>query len=125
MSQSQVASAVEVHKFSMSRFLDEKQLGGKSGKGYRGHKIDFDSVTGNRGGNGKINIIPIDLATEFWLEQAMKGNVKAQGLTKACLEEALKRMCDKAFEQLKTEEEYEKATGINYQTWIESRWYYC
>ncbi|MCC5639399.1 hypothetical protein LC593_26970 [Nostoc sp. CHAB 5844] len=121
MSQSQVAEAIGVHKFLMSRFLKEKQLESKPGKDYRSHKIDFDSMTGNRGGNGKINIIAINLASEFWATQAFKGNIKAQSLAYACIQEALERRCDAVFQQVKSEQEYEEKAINSRQTWQESR----
>lgn len=37
----------------------------------------------------------------------IKGNIKDQSLTQACIKEALERRCDRAFQQVKTEEEYE------------------
>lgn len=121
MSQSQVAKAIGKHRFSVSRFLDEMWLEGRLDKDYRCHNIDFDSTTSSRGGNGQINIIPIDIASEFWTEQAFKGNIKAQSLIQACIREALERRCDKAFEQVKTEQEYESATTTSRETWEQSR----
>ncbi|WP_375501683.1 hypothetical protein [uncultured Nostoc sp.] len=122
MSQSQVAIAVKVHKFLMSRFLDEMWLEGRLHKDYRSHKIpSFNDSKGRGGNNNPISIIPIDIASEFWAEQAFKGNIKAQALTLACVKEALKRRCDKAFNQVKTEEQYENEAIVSRETWEKSR----
>ncbi|QLE54820.1 hypothetical protein [Nostoc sp. TCL26-01] len=134
MSQSQVGKAIDADRETVKRFIERKNQGYRSGhnqsandikplsgKDYRSHKMEREKTLSGRGGGNEIKVIPIDLASEFWFEQAMKGNSKAQGLTKACLEETLERRCDRAFEQVKTEEEYEKATGIKCQTWLESR----
>ncbi len=80
MSQSQVASTIGTYRLSLARFLDEQWLEGNLHKDYRCYKIDFNSTTRSRGGNGQIKPVAINLASEFWLEQAIKGNIKAQGL---------------------------------------------
>ncbi|WP_339381833.1 hypothetical protein [Dendronalium phyllosphericum] len=95
MSQAQCGKAINVHKFLMSRFLKEKWLEGSLYKDYTSHKIEGlnssnscqEQVIGvtkierektfsGRGGGNEIKIIPISLASEFWLDQAIKGNVK-------------------------------------------------
>jgi len=121
MSQSQVASAVGVNRTLMFRFLDEQWLEGNLHKDYRCYKIDFDSTSGNRGGNGQIKPVAINLASEFWLEQAIKGNVKAQGLAQACIKEALERRCDKAFEVTRTDEERDERAVDTRETWEKTR----
>jgi hypothetical protein len=124
MSQSQCGKAVEVHKFSMSRFLNEKWLEGKLYKDYRNYKIPSVNDSIGRGGNNNpIKIIPIDLASEFWFEQAIKGNIKAQALAQACLKETLRRRCDKEFGQVKSEDEYEQKATSDRQTWGDARGY--
>jgi hypothetical protein len=122
MSQRQIGKAIDVQGVLILRFLDEKWLEGKLHKDYRNYKkATVNDSIGRGGNNNPIKPIPIDLASEFWLMQAIKGNLKAQALAKACLDEALERRCDKAFSVGKSEEEYESETSIKYQTWSESR----
>ncbi|MBH8553409.1 hypothetical protein I8751_13695 [Nostocaceae cyanobacterium CENA357] len=122
MSQSQVGKAAGVQGVLMLRFLDEKWLQGKLDKDYRNYKIPSVNDSSNRGGNNNpIKVIPISLASAFWISQTAKGNITAEALAYACVEETLQRRCDRAFNQIQTEEEYERETGIKYQTWLESR----
>ncbi|MFN6484546.1 MULTISPECIES: hypothetical protein [unclassified Nostoc] len=122
MSQSQVALAVEKHRSLMLRFLDRMWLEGKLYKDYRSHKIPSLNDSEGRGGNNNpISIIPIDIASAFWMDQAFKGNIKAQSLVQACVQETLKRRCDKAFSQVKTEQEYEQESIHSRETWEQSR----
>lgn len=122
MSQTQVAKVVDVGKVLVLRFLNKKWLEGELYKDYRSFKIATENDSLGRGGNNNpIKPVPVELASEFWFEQAIKGNIKAQALMKACLDETLKRRCDKTFEVVKGENDYEEETGIKYQTWMESR----
>lgn len=137
MSQSQVAKAVDVHKSTISRWLSTQESGlsllqnlnlndvqDLPGKDYRCYKIGFDSeVSSRRGGNGKINIVSIQLASEFWMEQALKGNQLAISLAYACLEESLKRRCDSAFDIQMTDDIYEDESIDVRSKWLESRSY--
>lgn len=124
MSQTQVAETVEVHKFLISRFLGEKQAEGKLGKDYRSHKISTINDSFGRGGNNNpIKAIPINIASEFWTLQAFKGNTKAQALVAACMQQALQRRCDTAFNQAKSEQQYEQQSVVNRDSWERSREY--
>lgn len=121
MSQTQVAEAVGKQEISVRRFLTAKQREGNQSKSYRSDTITFNSTTGNRGGNGKINIMSIDLASEFWTIQSFKGNTKAQALVYACMKEALKRRCDLAFGKMQTTEDYERESIKDRESWKKSR----
>ncbi|QLE58749.1 hypothetical protein [Nostoc sp. TCL26-01] len=136
LSQSQVAEAVGVHKYEATRFTEElRKNQGYTGhknegvndfktlpdKGYTGHILEIESNGNGKRGGSRVKVISPETATLFWGYQARKGNDKALGLICACAEETIQRRLDRAFEQVKTEEEYEKATGIKYQTWLESR----
>jgi hypothetical protein len=122
MSQSQVALVIEVQSVLVLRFLSEKWLEGKLDKDYRSYKLPTQNDTKGRGGNNRqIKPIDITLASEFWAEQAFKGNKLAQALTYACILETLKRRCDNAFDIAKTTEQYEHESITNRTTWLESR----
>jgi hypothetical protein len=108
MSQSQVADAVGVAEISIRRFLKEKQLQPLSSNSYEFDKAKIEKDWAGRGNRQTIKPVPINLASEFWAVQAFKGNVKAQSLAYSCIQEALERRCDKAFEQMRSEQEYEQ-----------------
>ncbi|MEH2058982.1 MAG: hypothetical protein V7K97_23065 [Nostoc sp.] len=65
----------------------------------------------------------IEITSKFWLAQAFKDNVKAQALVAACMQEALQRRCDSAFQITKTEQQYEQQSIVNRETWEQSREY--
>ncbi|QSJ20087.1 hypothetical protein JYQ62_16065 [Nostoc sp. UHCC 0702] len=115
MSQSQVAEAVEVHSFSISRFLKSKQAKSLLDKSFEFHTLTVE------GSNKPINVISISVASAFWFTQAIKGNVKAQAISYACQIEALQRRCDTAFKAMKTEHQYEQQAITNKETWEKSR----
>ena len=122
LSQSQVAEAVKVHKFLVSRFLTPKTTEPLLDKDFRRHtfevEVERDSLT--RGGANTVKIIPIRLASAFWLEQACKGNVKAQALSAACMAEALERRFDKIVAIERVEEFYNERLTSSRQ-WFQSR----
>ncbi|MEG3836268.1 MULTISPECIES: hypothetical protein [unclassified Microcoleus] len=58
-----------------------------------------------------IKPIPIALATAYWLNEATKGNVKAQALVQASMAESIERRADAAFSHKRTEREYNVRFG--------------
>ncbi len=122
MSQSQAALAVEISSVYVLRFLEQKRLKASDSNSYRFFIFDFDSgKKSQRGGNGKIKAVSIDIASEFWLQQAIKGNKLAQSLAYACIQESLKRRCDDCFNNQKTNEQYEQESVTSRKSWLESR----
>jgi len=121
MSQSQVAEAIGLHHFQVARFLKDNKLESLSSKDYRLHKMEREKSFSGRGGGNDIKVIPINVASTFWMNQAFNGNLKAQSLAYACIQEALQRRCDTAFQQVKDEEEYEDIAVNNRASWQESR----
>ncbi|MBE9059299.1 hypothetical protein [Sphaerospermopsis sp. LEGE 08334] len=137
MSQSQVAKAVNTSEFNVRYFLknrteesgfqvreklDTKQVETLSGKDFKfDNSIAIGRDDHGRGGRGEIKIVPIQVATEFWIEQALKHNPIAVPLAYACLEETLKRRCDNAFDIAKTSEQYEQESINSREQWLESR----
>ncbi|BAY37222.1 hypothetical protein NIES2111_15590 [Nostoc sp. NIES-2111] len=115
MSQKQVADAVNVEPSNILRFLDRERA-----------KVlpcnDSKNCTlAVEGSKKPINVVPTENVTNFWLEQAMKGNTNAQALVAACMQEALQRRCDNAFNVTKTEQQYEQQTAIAMSQWQEAR----
>ncbi|TAE60698.1 MAG: hypothetical protein EAZ76_01670 [Nostocales cyanobacterium] len=141
-SQTQVATAVNVPKmyvtrwlknkestvesgFYESQYLDSKRVEALPGNNFTGHKIESNKQ-GKRG-ESRIKIVPIELAVEFWLDQALtRNNEQAIALTYACLNEALKRRCDEIFLGKLTTDliDYESDTEDdknNFLTYLQSR----
>lgn len=71
MSQSQVARAGEVGEYCIRRFLKSEQAKALLGKDYQ-----FGSLI-VAGSDKPVKVIPINIASEFWMAQAFKGNTKA------------------------------------------------
>ncbi len=121
MSQTQVAEVVDKHRFYVSRFLGGKQPQSLPNNGYTPHTFDIAPGLNEPRGGHRFKGIPIDLANEFWLDQAIKGNVKAQAIAYACMQESLKRRIDNAFIQKLTEEHYEKQAADDMGQWLKTR----
>ncbi|MHC0068749.1 hypothetical protein ACWATR_38790 [Nostoc sp. UIC 10890] len=117
MSQTQVANAVGVSSSCIFSFLHSNAV-----KALPSNGSEF-SVIAVEGSNKPVNIVPIEVASDFWLSQVSKGNGKAQSLVSACMQEALQRRCDTAFNQAKSEQQYEQQSAINRESWEQSREY--
>lgn len=114
MSQTQASETIEKHRNSMLRFLDSINPEALPDKGFQCYTIaTTDSPR-------KIYVIPLDVVTKYWLEQAFKGNPQAQALTYACVTESLERRCDAVFKTVKTEDEYESNAETNYRDYWQS-----
>jgi hypothetical protein len=114
-SQYQVAKAVDKTEKTVRRFL-----GGKSPEvlEIKGSASDIElekiSIGGDTG--GQFNAVPVNIALAFWTYQARLGNNVAQAILAAGTEETLLRRCDAAFNETKTEEEYQKQTAESLET---------
>lgn len=136
MSQAQAAGVIDAAKSTMTKFIQRNNESYRSFQKqasntlnpYTVRVIEITKIAtvndslGRGGNNNPINIIPINLATDFWLDQTTKGNVKAKALVSACVQETLKRRCDNAFGVTKTEQEYEQQTAET-RRWEEARQY--
>ena len=108
-SQSSVAKAIGKPAMSFSQFLDSKR---PEALPYKGLPLSQVSVEGN---NKPINTVPDDLATVYWTYWMSKGDAEAIALMSALAGEALTRRADAAFNNTKTEQEYEQQTEDRYQ----------
>jgi hypothetical protein len=117
MSQTQVASSVGVSSSCIFSFLHSNAV-----KALPDNGSEF-SVIAVEGSNKPVNIVPIEVTSGFWLSQVFKGNVKAQALVSACMQEALQRRCDNVFGVAKTEHQYEQQTTANREQWEARRKY--
>ncbi len=121
MSQSQVGEATGKQEFYVRRFLGGKQPEALPDNDYTPGIFNIAPGLNERRGGHRFKPVSIDLANEFWLDQAIKGNVKAQALAYACMQESLKRRVDNAFIQKLTEEHYEKEAANDIMGWLKTR----
>ncbi|MHC5761207.1 hypothetical protein, partial [Nostoc sp.] len=92
-----MATAVDKDESHSRRFLAKKGLKSLSSNGFTAgvSRINRDDASVS----GSSSFIPVSIsnASEYWTDCAFKGNVKAQALMVACLQETLQRRCDAAF----------------------------
>ena len=98
-----VMGAVDKQKQSLTRFINGKSPLALPFSGYNFTKVASIPVEGNA---QLIKPIPILLATAYWLNQANKGNQRAQALVQASMAESIERRADAAFTIKRTEREY-------------------
>ena len=111
MSQAGAAAAIEDPPVYALRFLtsrDSKSLLGEAYADYKPERIEIESESSQRG-QTRINALPLDVVTGYWLYRSFKGNRKAFTLTWALLTETLERRFDSAFGVQRTETEYNLA----------------
>ncbi len=77
LSQSQVAEAIGVHPFYVSRFLGSEEVKALLGEDYTDHKIAIERNGNGKRGGSQVKVIPVRLAVKFWSSQAYKGNTIA------------------------------------------------
>jgi hypothetical protein len=107
MSQAQAAQAIGESPVYALRFLqskDSKALLGEAYTDYNPEAVEVESEPGKRG-QTRINALPLEVVTAYWLTRAYKGNQKAFILCWALLTESLERRFDEAFSVSRTEEE--------------------
>lgn len=107
MSQSSAAGAVNLGRQNVSDFLRSKAIKGLLGEGYTGQisEIEVDSTEQSRG-QTRINALPLEAVTAYWVWQSHRGNKKALALVIALTTETLERRFDNAFGVERTEPEY-------------------
>ena len=103
-----VMGAVDKQKQSLTRFINGKSPLALPFSGYNFTKVASIPVEGNA---QLIKPIPILLATAYWLNQANKGNQRAQALVQASMAESIERRADVAFTIKRTESEYNVRFG--------------
>jgi hypothetical protein len=118
MSQSQVAEAVDRDEKIIRRtLLKENWLESLPDKaGIVGH-LEVVKLQTGQVGNPSINVVPLAIASKFWLAQSAKGNIKAMALADACMQESLQRRADDAFALTRAEDEYEQITKTIVRDW--------
>jgi hypothetical protein len=107
MSQAQAAEAIEEAPVYALRFLqskDSKALLGETYTDYTPESVEVEPEPGKRG-QTRINALPLEIVTAYWLTRAYKGNKKAFILSWALLTESLERRFDTAFGVVRSESE--------------------
>lgn len=108
MSQAGAAKAIEEAPVYALRFLaskDSKALLGEAYTDYKPESIEVEP-TGETRGQTRINALPLEVVTGYWLYRSFKGNRKAFTLTWALLIESLTRRFDMAFGVDRSEDDY-------------------
>ncbi|NEO34578.1 MAG: hypothetical protein F6K36_30150 [Symploca sp. SIO3C6] len=106
MSQTQTAEAIGLNEINARRFLGSKSIKGLLGKGYTPDTLAVEKTDDSKRGGTRINALPLEVVSAFWLQQCTKGNKKAIALTMALLTETLERRFDNAFGVDRTEDDY-------------------
>lgn len=110
MSQAQAAEAIGEPPVYALRFLqskDSKALLEEAYTDYTPESVEVEPESGQRG-QTRINALPLEVVTAYWLTRAYKGNKKAFILSWALLTESLERRFDIAFDVSRTEEEQDE-----------------
>ncbi|NER80827.1 MAG: hypothetical protein F6K42_14900 [Leptolyngbya sp. SIO1D8] len=104
MSQTQAAEIIGKDEINARRFLDSKGIKALLGKGYTPDSIEVESSQRLRG-QTRINALPLEVVSAFWVWQCSQGNKQAIALVMAMTTETLERRFDNAFGYIRTEEE--------------------
>jgi hypothetical protein len=108
MSQAGAATAINESPVYALRFLtsrDSKALLGEAYTDYTPEQIEVETSQGDRG-QTRINALPLEVVSAYWLYRAFKGNKAAFTLTWALLQESLERRFDAAFGVSRSEADY-------------------
>lgn len=107
MSQAGAAAAIADAPVYALRFLrsnDSKALLGESYTDYTPDEIEVESGAQVRG-QTRINALPLQVVSAYWLYRSYKGNKQAFILSWSLLSESLERRFDSAFGVVRTEQE--------------------
>jgi hypothetical protein len=110
LSQAQAAEAIDESPVNALRFLsskDSKALLGDSFTDYTPDSIEVVSQSGRRG-QTRINALPLEVVTAYWMSRAYRGNKKAFLLCWAMMTEGLERRFDRAFGVTRSEDDWDR-----------------
>lgn len=105
MSQTQTAEAVGKDESNARKFLGSKGIKTLLGKGYTPGSIEVDPSEQERG-QTRINALPLNVVSAFWVWELSKKNKLALALVMAMTIETLTRRFDRAFGVSRSEDEY-------------------
>lgn len=113
MSQQQAAMAIGEAPVYALRFLQSKDAKSLLGKGYTDYtpeSLPIPTAEGARG-ESRINALPLEVVSAYWLYRAYKGNKQALMLCMTLMTETLERRFDSAFGITRSEEERDQRLG--------------
>ncbi|NEZ67823.1 hypothetical protein D0962_34570 [Leptolyngbyaceae cyanobacterium CCMR0082] len=105
MSQTQTAEAVGKDESNARKFLGSKGIKTLLSKGYTPGSIEVDPNDQIRG-QTRINALPLDVVSAFWVWELSRKNKQALALVMAMTIETLTRRFDVAFGVSRSESEY-------------------
>ncbi|MBD2428667.1 hypothetical protein [Phormidium sp. FACHB-1136] len=104
MSQTQAAECIGKPEINARRFLDSRGIKALRGEGYTPDSVAIESTDQSRG-QSRVNALPLDVISAYWLWEASKGNQQAIALCYALMAETLERRFDAAFGVERSESE--------------------
>jgi hypothetical protein len=104
ISQTQAAECIGKPEINARRFLDSRGIKALRGEGYTPDSVAIDSIDQSRG-QSRVNALPLDVISAYWLWEASKGNQQAIALCYALMTETLERRFDAAFGVERSESE--------------------
>lgn len=108
MSQANAADAIEdppVYALRFIRSKDSKSLLGERYADYTPEQVEVEPLPNDRG-QTRINALPLEVVSGYWLYRSHRGNKKAFVLSFALMAETLERRFDNAFGVTRSEDEY-------------------
>jgi hypothetical protein len=106
MSQTQAAELVGLTERNAREFLQSKALKALLGEGYTpANSEEIEADPDQATGSSRINPLPLEVVSVYWLWQASRGNKAAIPLCAALMTETLERRFDAAFQVDRTEAE--------------------
>lgn len=116
MSQAQAAEAIKDAPVYALRFLGSKNSKAMLGEGYTDYKPDSIEVESGPGrGQTRINALPLEVVSAYWLFRAYQGSKDAFTLSWALITESLERRFDEAFGVTRTASERDDRLTIRIQ----------
>jgi hypothetical protein len=106
MSQTQAAEIVGLNRRNVFDFLRSNAIKSLLGEGYTGSISDVEIESeGQARGGSRINALPLEVVSAYWLWQAYRGNKQALTLCMGLILETLERRFDNAFGVSRSESE--------------------
>ena len=107
MSQKQAAEAIGEAPVYALRFLRSSDAKTLLGEGYTDYTPDSFAIPTQEGqrGESRINALPLEIVSAYWLYRTFQGNKQALLLSIALMTETLERRFDAAFGVARSEEE--------------------
>ena len=107
MSQQQAAESIGDAPVYALRFLASKNSKALLGEAYTDYKPESIEVENESGGRGqtRINALPIEVVSAYWLFRSHQGSKEAFTLSWALITESLERRFDSAFGLTRTDQE--------------------